>query len=53
MSIKQKILVVTHCKAISDIKIPEKYLFNKLDIVFENSIVGYENFCLYLLKETK
>lgn len=48
-----KILVVIHCNAIKNPKIPEKYLFKKMDVEFNDSVVGYEKFCLYMFDKSK
>jgi hypothetical protein len=48
-----KILTVIHCNAIKDSKVPQKYLFNKIDVEFDDSVVGYENFCLYIFDKSK
>jgi len=42
-----KVLVVINCNAIKDANVPKRYLFKKVDVEFDDSIVGYENFCLY------
>ncbi len=48
VNIKDKVLLITHCNAISSPDIPENHFFKKVNVLFENSIVGYENYCLYL-----
>jgi hypothetical protein len=48
-----KVLIVIHCNAIKDPKIPEKYLFKKVAVEFDDSVVGYENFCLYIVDKSK
>lgn len=48
-----KILVVIHGNAIKDPKTPERYLFKKIDVKFDNSIVGYEKFYLYLFNRSE
>ena len=43
-----KVLVVIHCNAIKDSRVPEKYLFKKVAVEFDNSIIGFEKPCLYI-----
>jgi hypothetical protein len=46
------ILTIIHCRAINDPGIPERYLFEKIDVIFDAPIVKYENFCLYQFKKS-
>ena len=48
-----KILTVIHYNAIKDSKVPQKYLFKKVAVEFDDSVVGYENFCLYIFDKSK
>ncbi len=44
------IIVIIHSNAVKDLDLPEKYSFTKVDKKFDESIVGYENYSLFLFE---
>ncbi len=52
MNKSQEILVVVNGSAVQDDRVPEKYLFKRINKKFDDSIVGFEDFVLYSFKKS-